>query len=85
MLSMNEVIEQVEEFRQYVLEQSQIESANLSLEELFQHWNASRLTATELEHSLESLNRGLVDAEAGRLTDADQAIADTRNRLQQKS
>lgn len=79
---MSTVIEQVEAFRQYVLEQSQIDASEvLSLEDLFQRWYASRLCETELEQSLQSLKRGLADAEAGRLIDADVAIQETRARL----
>lgn len=78
---MSTVIEQVEAFRQYVLEQSQIDASEASLEDLFQRWYASRLSETELEQSLQSLKRGLADVEAGRLIDADVAIQETRARL----
>ena len=78
---MSTVIEQVEAFRQYVLEQTQIDAAEASLEDLFQRWYASRLSETELDQSLQSLKRGLADAEAGRLIDADVAIQETRARL----
>ena len=78
---MSTVIEQVEAFRQYVLEQSQIDASDSSLEDLFQRWYASRLSEAELEQSLQSLKRGLEDAEAGRLVDADVAIQETRSRL----
>jgi len=78
---MSTVIEQVEAFRQYVLEQTQIDASDASLEDLFQRWCASRLSDTELEQSLQSLKRGLADAEAGRLVDADVAIQETRSRL----
>lgn len=78
---MSTVIEQVEAFRQYVLEQSQIDATDASLEDLFQRWYASRLSESELEQSLQSLRRGLADAEAGRLVDAEVAIRETRARL----
>jgi len=78
---MSTVIEQVEAFRQYVLEQSQIDASEPSLEDLFQRWYASRLSETELAQSLQSLKCGLADAEAGRLVDADVAIQETRARL----
>ena len=78
---MSTVIEQVEAFRQYVLEQSQIDATDASLEDLFQRWYASRLSETELEQRLQSLKRGLADANAGRLVDADVAIQETRARL----
>ena len=78
---MSTVIEQVEAFLQYVREQSQIDASEASLEDLFQRWYASRLSETELEQSLQSLKRGLADAEAGRLVDADVAIPETRARL----
>ena len=78
---MSTVIEQVEAFRQYVLEQTQIDASDASLEDLFQRWHASRLAEAELEQSLQSLKRGLEDAEAGRLVDADVAIQETRSRL----
>ena len=78
---MSTVIEQVEAFRQYVLEQTQIDASDASLEDLFQRWYASRLSEAELEQSLQSLKRGLEDAEAGRLVDADVAIQETRSRL----
>ena len=78
---MSTVIEQVEAFRQYVLEQTQIDASDASLEDLFQRWHASRLSEAELEQSLQSLKRGLEDAEAGRLVDADVAIQETRSRL----
>ena len=79
------VIEQVEAFREFVLEQSQSEEAGVSLEDLFQRWCASRPMAQELEQSLRSLNRGLADVEAGRLVDADQSIHETRSRLQRSA
>lgn len=78
---MSTVIEQVEAFRRYVLEQSQIDATDATLEDLFQRWCASRISETELEQSLQSLKRGLADAEAGRLVDADVAIQETRSRL----
>ena len=78
---MSTVIEEVEAFRQYVLEHSGTDSSGVSLEDLFQRWYASRLSETELEQSLESLRRGLDDAEAGRLVDADVAIQETCARL----
>lgn len=82
--AMNTVIEEVEAFRQYVLEHSRTGSVDASLEELFQRWSASRLSEAELERSLQSLRRGLADADAGRLVDADVAIQETRARLIQK-
>ncbi len=82
---MSTVIEQVEAFRQYVLEQSQMDASEASFEELFQRWFASRLSETELEQSLQSLNRGLADAAAGRLVDANMAIQETRARLLRNS
>ncbi|MBL8818768.1 MAG: hypothetical protein JNL58_22255 [Planctomyces sp.] len=78
---MSTVIEQVEAFRQYVLEQSQIDATDTSLEDLFQRWYASRLPESELDQSLQSLRRGLADAEAGKLVDVDVAIQETRARL----
>jgi hypothetical protein len=36
---MSTVIEQVEAFRQYVLEQTQIDASEASLEDLFQRWS----------------------------------------------
>jgi predicted transcriptional regulator len=82
---MSTVIEDVEAFRQYVLEHSRTHSTNASLEDLFQRWYASRLSEAELEQSLQSLRRGLADADAGRLVDADVAIQETRARLLRKS
>ncbi len=79
---MSTVIEQVEAFRRFVMEQSHDATSALSLEDLFQHWCASRPSTEELEQSLQSLERGLADVEAGRLIDADQAIHETRTRLQ---
>ena len=79
---MSTVIEQVEAFRRFVVEQSREATSGLSLEDLFQHWCASRPSAQELEQSLQSLKRGLADVEAGRLEDADLAIRETRTRLQ---
>ena len=78
---MNTVIEQIEAFHQYVLEQTQIDASAASLEDLFQRWYASRLSEAELEQSLRSLRRGLADGDAGRLVDADVAIRETRARL----
>ncbi len=78
---MSTVIEQIEAFHQYVLEQTQIDASAASLEDLFQRWYASRLSEAELEQSLRSLRRGLADADAGRLVDADVAIRETRARL----
>ena len=82
---MSTVIEELEAFRQYVLEHSRTDSKGASLEELFQRWCASRLSEAELEQSLESLRSGLADPDAGRLVDADLAIQETRARLLQKS
>ncbi|MEI8018677.1 MAG: hypothetical protein WCH39_10795 [Schlesneria sp.] len=79
---MNTVIEEVEAFREFVLEQSHGEAADLSLEDLFRRWRASRPATPSLEQSLLSLARGLDDAKAGRVVDADQAIHETRSRLQ---
>lgn len=41
---MSTVIEEVEAFRQYVLEHSRTGPADASLEDLFQRWYASRLS-----------------------------------------
>ena len=82
---MSTVIEQVEAFRQYVLEQSQMNASEASLEELFQRWFASRLSETELEQSLQSLNRGLADADTGWLVDANIAIQESRARILRNS
>ena len=82
---MSTVIEEVEAFRQYVLEHSRTGPADASLEDLFQRWYASRLSEAELGQSLQSLRRGLADADAGRLVDADVEIQETRARLLQKS
>jgi hypothetical protein len=81
---MSTVIEELEAFRQYVLEHPRTGSTFASLKELFQRWSASRLSEAELEQSLESLRRGLADAAAGRLVDAQVAIQETRARLLQK-
>lgn len=82
MFTMSSVIEQAEAFREYVVRQCQGGHTNSSLEELFQNWRATFSTATELKQSLQSLSCGLADAQAGRLIDADQAIDETRTRLQ---
>ncbi len=79
---MSTVIEEVEAFREFVLEQSRGEAADLLLEDLFRRWRASRPAKQSLEQSLLSLARGLDDAKAGRVVDADQAIHETRSRLQ---
>ena len=79
---MSTVIEEVEAFREFVLEQSHGEAADLSLEVLFRRWCALRPVTRELDESLRSLTRGLDDAKAGRVVDADQAIRETRSRLQ---
>ncbi len=78
---MSTVIEELEAFRQYVLEHSRTDSSGASLEELFQRWYACRLSESELEQSRQSLRRGLADADAGRLVDADAATQETRARL----
>ena len=76
------VIEEVEAFREFVLAQSHGEGAELSLEDHFRRWRALHSVTRDLEQSLRSLARGLDDANAGRLVDADQAIHETRSRLQ---
>lgn len=81
---MSTIIEQSEEFHRFVMEQSREGQANLTLDDLFQQWRAATPSEEELKQSLESLDRGLKDAEAGRLIDADDAISDTRTRLQQQ-
>lgn len=80
---MSTLVEQADHFRLYVVEQSQNGGGNLSLHELFRRWQAVNLSQPQLTDSLESLQRGLDDADAGRLVDAADAIADTRSRLQQ--
>ena len=81
---MSTVNEELEAFRQYVLEHSRTDPTGASLEEVFQRWCASRLSEAELEQSLQSLRRGLADADAGRLVDADAAVQEMRARLVQK-
>ena len=81
---MSTVLDDVEAFRKFVLEHSRIEGAGIAIEDLFQRWQASRLSETELQQSLESLNRGLADVAAGRLIDAQDAIQQTRNRMPKK-
>ena len=81
---MGTVLDDVEAFRKFVLEHSRIEEASTAIEDLFQRWQASRLSESELQHSLESLNRGLADVAAGRLIDAQDAIQQTRNRMPKK-
>jgi len=78
---MGTVLDDVEAFRKFVLEHSRIEEAGIAIEDLFQRWQASRLSESELQQSLESLNRGLADVAAGRLIDAQDAIQQTRNRM----
>ena len=78
---MSTVLEDVEAFRKFVLEHSRTEEAGIAIEDLFQRWHASRLSANELQQSLESLNRGLADVAAGRLFDAQDAIQQTRIRM----
>jgi predicted transcriptional regulator len=82
---MSTVLEDVEAFRKFVLEHSRTEEAGIAIEDLFQRWHASRLSESELQQSLESLNRGLADVAAGRLFDAQDAIQQTRNRMPKKS
>jgi len=82
---MSTVIEEVEAFRQYVLKHSATDASGVSLEDLFHRWYASRLAETELEESLKSLRRGLADADAGRVVDADLAIRETRVRILRNS
>lgn len=79
---MTTLVEQVEQFRRYVVERSRNDAKEVSLEELFQRWCASRSSPNELEQSLKSLERGLADADAGRLVDGNEALDATRNRLQ---
>ena len=81
---MSTVLEDVEAFRKFVLEHSRTEEAGIAIEDLFQRWQASRLSESELLQSLESLNRGLADVAAGRLIDAQDAIQQTRNRMPKK-
>ena len=79
---MRTVIEEVEAFREFVLEQFRGEAADLSLEDLLGRWRALRPVTREFEQSLQSLARGLDDAKAGRVVDADHAVHETRFRLQ---
>ena len=81
---MSTVLDDVEAFRKFVLEHSRTEEAGIAIEDLFQRWQASRLSETDLQQSLESLNRGLADVAAGRLIDAQDAIQQTRNRMPKK-
>jgi len=67
---MSTVLDDIEAFRKFVLEQSRIDEAGIAIEDLFQRWQASRLSESELQQSLESLTRGLADVAAGRLIDA---------------
>lgn len=80
---MSTVIEQADAFRRYVAEQSQNGGSRLTLDELFKRWQATNLSDEALADSLQSLERGLADAESGRLVDAEEAIANTRSRLKQ--
>jgi hypothetical protein len=78
---MSTVIEEVEAFRKFVHELSREEDADLSLEDLLQRWRALRPETRDLEQSLQSLTRGIDDATAGRIVDADDAIHETRSRI----
>ena len=71
-------------FRRFVREHPRIEGADIAIEDVFQRWQASRRSESELTHSLESLNRGLADVAAGRLIDAQYARQQTPNRMLKK-
>ena len=55
---------------------------NSSIDKSRHRLNAALPTTPELEQSLQSLQRGVADAEAGRLVDSNEAIDATRNRIQ---
>ena len=82
---MSTVIAELEAFRQYVLDHARIDDNEISLEDLFQCWSISRQAEAESKQCLQSLRRGLADADAGHLVVADVAIQETRARLLQKS
>ena len=80
---MSTIIEQADSFRRYVELQSQNAEADLTLDELFQRWKTLPDSDQELQESLEAFDRGVADADAGRLVDPQSAIAAARKRLQQ--
>jgi len=53
-----------------------------SMDESHQRLNGALHTPPEFEQSLQALQRGLADAEAGRLVNATEAINAARNRIQ---
>jgi hypothetical protein len=81
---MSTVIAELEAFRQYVVDHARIDDNEISLEDLFQRWSVSRQAEAESKQSLQSLRRGLADADAERLVDVDVEIKETRALLLQK-
>ena len=68
-------------FSQFAVEKIGNGGADLTLEDLVELWRAENPTDEELQESLASLERGLADAEAGRIHPADEALTELRKRL----
>ncbi len=63
-------IEELAQFQQFAAEQLKNGGAAMSLEELVELWRRQRPSDDELLESLESLQRGLADIQAGRVLPA---------------
>jgi hypothetical protein len=74
MTVLQQEIEQFRDFATRVAATGDVES----LQEILDLWHAEHLSETERTASLESLCRGLADADAGRVRPADDVIEDLR-------
>jgi len=69
--------QEIERFHEFATSKAAAGEAE-SLQELFDLWYAKHPTSTERSASLESLDRGLNDASAGRVRPAEDVLAELR-------
>lgn len=80
---MSTIIEQADDFRQFVNDQHANGGSKLSIAELFERWQLLTLSGDELQQSLAAFDRGVADAEAGRTIDGNESVERLRSRLRQ--
>jgi hypothetical protein len=78
-------LEQIESFHQFAHDRAKNGGADLTMDEIYDLWRLENLPPEELQESLESLRRGIADAEAGRVRPADDVIEELRHRIEAAS
>ena len=71
-------LEQLESFHRFASDRVKTGGEDLTMDELYDLWRLENLPPEELQDSLESLRRGLADAEAGRVRPADEVLEELR-------